>query len=223
MGIDKLICELSDEGARKPLPGPMKQTVTWGLPTLGYFVALTIYFELRPDISTKMATPLFVAELFILLCIVLSAALATCCLSRPDCHQKPWIKYIAPALLVPWAISAIANSAGAFNLDSLLHTAALGRYDCPSYIAVFSLPPGIALFFIARAGATIRCCWAGGMATLAVTTAAYMMMRLIEPNDNIAHLFVWHVFPIMLICMAGMIIGHFSLKWNIQAFRNIPR
>jgi len=41
-----------------------------------------------------------------------------------------------------------------------------------------------------------------------------MLMRLIEQNDNPAHLIVWHALPIMLMCMAGMMIGKFALKWR---------
>ena len=214
MTIDKLINDLSSEGARRPLPGPMRQTLLWGAPTFGYFIVFGLFLGLRPDIGTKFAEPSYIAELVFLLGITLSAAVATCCLSRPDSHQKPWIKYIPLALLIPWGITAFANASGEFSIADLMHTARLGRYDCPLYIALFSLPPGIALFFIARTGATIRCCWAGSMATFAVTAMAYLMMRCVEPNDNIAHLFIWHVMPIMLFCIAGMVIGHFSLKWR---------
>lgn len=214
MELDKLISQLSDKGALKPLPSPFIQALIWISGAFIYLLVAGLYFGLRSDISEKSGDPYFVAELLLLLVIATVSALATCCLSRPDSHQKPWIKYVPFALIVPWAITALANATGELSFVNLIHTAGLSRYDCPWHIAVFSLPPAIALFFIVRAGATIRCCWAGGMATLSVTSAAYLMMRLVEQNDNPAHLFVWHALPIMLMCMAGMIIGRLILKWR---------
>ncbi|PJB73582.1 MAG: hypothetical protein CO093_00365 [Alphaproteobacteria bacterium CG_4_9_14_3_um_filter_47_13] len=88
----------------------------------------------------------------------------------------------------------------------------------PFYVAelalLFGTPPGIAMFLIVRKGAPIQCCWAGSMATWSVTAFGYLCMRLIEQNDNPAHLIVWHALPIVLMCVAGMMMGKYALRWR---------
>jgi len=51
------------------------------------------------------------------------------------------------------------------------------------------------------------------MAGLAVAALAYFWLRLIESNDVIFHLVVWHFLPIILLSLAGMWIGKTWLKW----------
>jgi len=214
MDTDQLIQKMISEGTKKPLPHPMRQTMLWLIGTLLYLSILGVHNGLRADIDVKLYDPFYLCEIVFLFGIGISSALAAFCLSRPDAHQKPWIKYVAFALILPWIISAFAGASGEITLANLFHSMTLGQFDCPWHIALFSVPPGIAIFLIVRMGATIQCCWAGSMATLSVTAFGYMLMRLIEQNDNPAHLIVWHALPIMLMCMAGMMIGKFALKWR---------
>ena len=214
MDTEQLIQQMVDEGAQKPLPHPMYQTMLWLTGTFVYLGAFAAYNGLRADIGEKISDLFYVSELVLLLGIGISSALAALCLSRPDAHQKPWIKYVPFALIVPWMISACAGATDQITFANIFHSMTLGQFDCPWHIALFSVPPGIAIFLIVRLGATVQCCWAGSMATLSVTALGYMLMRLIEQNDNPAHLFVWHALPIMLMCLAGMMIGRFALKWR---------
>lgn len=55
--------------------------------------------------------------------------------------------------------------------------------------------------------------WAGIMAALSVTAFAYVGMRLVEMNDNPAHLIFWHALPVMIMSIAGMLAGRYTLRW----------
>jgi len=214
MKTEDLIQQLVNEGPQKPMPHPMRQTMVWLLGMLVYLILITMYIGFRPDINQKLGEISYTFEFILLLGLGITSALSAFCLSRPDGHQMPWLKFVPFGFLLVWIITAFSGMSEQINLENLAHSMALNHFDCPSYIAIFSIPPGMALFFLVRMGVTTQCYWAGSMATLSVTSFGYLLMRLIEPNDNPAHLIVWHALPIMLICMLGMIIGRLVLKWR---------
>jgi hypothetical protein len=137
------------------------------------------------------------------------------CLSRPNGHQVPWLKFVPFGFILTWVLVAFSGySIAEINMANLFHSMSLGQFDCLWHILIFSTPPGLALFLIVRKGATTQYCWAGTMATFSAKSFGYLLMRLIEQNDNPVHLVVWHSVPIIFMCMAGMVIGKFTLKWN---------
>ena len=213
MDTEQLIQSMLDEGPRKPLPHPMKQTMYWLVGTLVYLGLFTGYMGFRGDIAVKLSQPTYLIELVLLFGLGVSSALAAFCLSRPDGHQMPWLKFVPLGFVLAWAVTAFSGPAAATNMADLFHSMTLGRFDCVWHILLFSALPGIALFVIARKGSTIQCCWAGTMATLSATSFGYLVMRLLEQNDNPAHLIIWHALPIMLMCLVGMLLGKFALKW----------
>jgi hypothetical protein len=212
MNTDQLIDKLVAEGAQKPLPHPIKQALFWLLGTLVYLGAFSLYMGFRGDIAVKFADPLYIAELVLMSLTAISAGWAALCLSRPDCFQMPWIKYVPFDFLVLWAAVAFL---GAENLNgaNILHTATLCQFDCSWHIFLFGLGPGIVLFFLVRKGAPVQLYWAGIMATLSVTAFGYLCMRLVELNDNPAHLLVWHALPVMFMSLAGILAGKYTLRW----------
>lgn len=213
MDTKQLIDQLVIEGAQRPLPSPMRQTSVWLAGTFVYVTILTLFNGVRSDIADKLTNPRFVLELLLLLVIASSAALAAFCLSRPDAHQKPWLRFVPIGLTLLWAASTFAATP-VFNVTAILQSFTAGQFDCPWNILMLSVPPGIVIFLIMRKGATIRCCWAGGMAALGATALGYLWMRIIEQNDNLAHLITWHAVPILLMCIVGMMAGQMALRWR---------
>lgn len=213
MSTDHLIRELAAQGARKPLPHIMTQALWWLAGTIVYLTATAEYNGLRADIMAKLASPAFAAELALLFALAFSAALAALCLSRPDGHQMPWVKYLPFGFTAALAIVAFSGGTN-LSWDTLSHSAALGQFYCLWHIALFSIPLGVAIFLIVRRGAPIQCCWAGGMASLSATAFGYLFMRLVEQNDNPVHLIVWHALPILVMCGLGMMAGRLALHWR---------
>jgi hypothetical protein len=210
---DQLIQNMLDEGPQKPLPHPMWQTSLWLLATLFYLATLSGYFGLRGDIAEKFSEPSYFIDILLLFGLGIFSTFAALCLSRPDGYQMPRLKFVPIGFILAWAILAFGGSAE-INVANIFHSMSLGQFDCLWHILLFSTPPGLALFLIVRKGATIQYCWAGTMATLSATAFGYLLMRLIEQNDNPVHLIMWHAVPIILMCIVGMIIGKFALKWR---------
>jgi len=214
MNTEDLIQKLVNEGPQKPMPHPMQQTMIWLLGMLTYLLLFSLYSGFRSDISEKLSELSYIFEMILLLGLGITAALSAFCLSRPDGHQMPWLKYVPFGFLLVWTMTAFSGSTEQISLQNLVHSMSLSQFDCPLYIILFSVPPGIALFFLVRMGVTTQCYWAGSMATLSVTTFGYLLMRLIEGNDNPIHLIVWHALPIMIICLIGMVFGKILLTWR---------
>lgn len=213
MDTNQLIDALVIEGAQRPLPSPMKQALVWLAGALLYVTALTAFNGVRSDIADKLDSPIFMLELVLLFATASSAALAALYLSRPDGHQMPWLRYVPIGFAALWAATAFAG-APEVSLVDILQSLTAGQFDCPWNILMLSAPPGVVIFFIIHKGATIRCCWAGGMAALGATSLGYLWMRVIEQNDGMAHLIVWHALPILLMCIVGMMAGQMVLRWR---------
>ena len=213
MNTDELVKRFVDEGAGKPLLHPMQQSLLWLAGILLYLFVFLFFDGFRPDIDEKLGLTSFIFELFLLFLIATVATIAAFCLSRPDGFQKPWIKYLPIPLLVVWAIIAFAGAGSEIGFQNFWNSASLRQFDCPSHIILFSLLPGVAIFIFVRMGAAIRYKWAGIMATLSVTSFAYLFMRLVENTDNPAHLIVWHAIPILVLCLIGMFAGRSVLRW----------
>lgn len=212
MNTDQLIDKMVAEGAQKPLPHPIKQILFWTLGAFIYLAAFCLFLGFRGDIAVKLAEPLYIAELIFMSLAALSAACAAVYLSRPDCGQMPWVKYIPFGFIILWSVAAFL---GFENFGGLQIVDIANQYniDCPLTIFLFSLPPGIAMFLLVRKGAPMQLYWAGIMAALSVTAFAYVGMRLVEMNDNPAHLIFWHALPVMIMSIAGMLAGKYTLRW----------
>lgn len=214
MNTDDLIQLFVREGAARPLRHPVQQTMLWVGGLLVYLMILLLMAGFRPDILTRLGVPGFWLELVLLFLLGVSASISAFCMSRPDGMQWPWSRYLPFPLMLLWALVAFVGARGQIDINNLWHSMTLGQFDCPWHILLFSAVPAIVIFMLIRMGAAIRYHWAGMMATLSVTSFAYLFMRLVENNDNPAHLIVWHALPILLLCIIGMFAGRYTLRWR---------
>jgi hypothetical protein len=211
MNTEDLIKSLCKEGAKKPLDSPFAQLGIWLAISLIYVSTLGMLFGFRSDLSVKFSEPLFIFEILLLLFIGLSSGFTALCFSRPDCHQKPHIQYIPFTLLFMLALFFISFQP--FCMRTLTSTSETGRFDCAYMIFALSLIPLASIFIVVKQGATTKILFTSFFASISAGTLAYLSMRVIEQNDDIFHLLLWHVTPVMLISFIGSIIGKKFFKW----------
>jgi hypothetical protein len=216
METQKLISQFVDEGAARPLKHPLYQALLWMTGLILYLIVFMFFDGFRPNLMEKLQDLGFIIELLVLCLLGGSASFAAFCLSRPDSFQMSWVNYLPIPLVFIWMLTAFIGAGDEIAIRNLLHSITLGQFDCPWHILFFSSVPGIVMFVLIRMGASIRYYWAGFMATLSVTSLAYLFMRFVEDNDNPAHLIVWHALPIFLMCLVGMYAGRYALKWRLQ-------
>lgn len=214
MDNNAFINSLIDEGARKALPHPLKQTALWLSGTLLYLLGVLFYEGLRPDILGRLADSRYLLELAVLFAAAIIAASSALCLARPG-NQIGILRGSLIALLGIWILVAFWNNPG-LSWDFFSEASKAIAYDCVACIMFMAVPPGIAMFFMICKGVTINPLQAGSLATLAVTIFAYLCMRLIEPTDNPGHLILWHAIPVALMCGFGTMLGYFTLHWKVR-------
>lgn len=54
---------------------------------------------------------------------------------------------------------------------------------------------------------------AGFIAVIAAVSVGAITLRLAEPNDQIAHLLVWHYLPSVFFASLGALLGRYLLRW----------
>lgn len=213
METNELIQQISGEGASKPLWHPLQQSMLWVAGLIVYLFLFLLFDGFRIDIAEKLGSYEFLIELVLLSIVGISASFAAFCLARPDDFQLPWVKYFPVLLSLVWGIYAFSSAGDNLQLRNLINSVALVEVHCPIHIVAFSAIPAIVIFILVRMGAAIRIYWAGIMSVLSVTAFAYLFMRLVENNDNPAHLIVWHAIPILVLCLIGMYAGKKTLRW----------
>ena len=215
MNIDHLIKEISQEGAKKPLPNPMQVTAKWLVLMMVYCVVLVSFSGLRPDIAIKITQPLFLVEVMMMVIIGVVCAYAASLLALPDSEQKPWIRFV-PFVFLTFLLGILAYQIWSTQTLPLTDCLKLGHYQCMIHIVAYAVMPAIVMFVTIKKAAPIKCCWVGSIVGLCVASFSYAMMRLIEASDDPSTLVVWHLVPVFLIMIGMMMIGEmfFGKIWK---------
>jgi hypothetical protein len=212
--IEKTINDLSaDLKPVKVIESANKRLAKWLLVGFCYVIFLCFFFGLRFDIEEKIIQPVFLAELIIVLLGTVLAALSAFYLSVPDSYQKPFIKWLGtlPFLALTLVIiyqyfeQQVANSK---PINSTLNT-----YQCFADMLLFALFPIAVMLFYMKKGATTNYDFSGFMLGLSAVSFSYLTLRLIEPNDVISHIILWHYVPMMVAIIVAVFVGRIFLKW----------
>jgi hypothetical protein len=206
MDTESIIQRLATAGPRKPLAHPLITAGKWLLAVSVYAFVIAVFSDLRPDLAMKRHQPVYLIELAGMLATSVTAAVAASWLALPDVGQRPWIRYL-PMLPLMLLGVILWKDIGTAGLGPLIACIKLKRFDCIMRIFLFSLLPATWLFWNIHRAAPTRCCWAGIMAALTVASLGYILLRLIDPNDDASQLMVWDFLPVLLVTMIGMVIG----------------
>jgi hypothetical protein len=69
------------------------------------------------------------------------------------------------------------------------------------------------MLFYMKKGATTNYDFSGFMLGLSAVSFSYLTLRLIEPNDVISHIILWHYVPMMVAIIVAVFVGRIFLKW----------
>lgn len=210
MNTDKLIENLS--GDLQPVvvtPCPYKIfTKSIGLALL-YIILVLAIVGVRDDIVVNLASPLFMAEIFVLAVTISSGLLAAFFLSFPDiCQKKSVLFYPVISFLLFVAIMTV----GYIN-DVSVNVVAEKNIVCTLDIVMFSFIPAIMIFRTIRKQASTYCCTAGFITLLTASSIGAIILRFSEKIDSITHIIDWHYLPLVGFGMVGMLLGKKILKW----------
>ena len=205
--IEQLVSQM--QPVRKPR-SPLLIAAAWLAGALIYVALLVfIQFKMRPDLLTKLADSLFVAEISSLLALIVTTSISAAFLAFPDLHQKQKIIFLpvfaflvfAGVLFLEWLVGAVPSAPPPHTMECLV---------C---ITILSLPPSFWMFYKIRRMATVMPQLAGCNALLASFGIGALVLRLSEPVDSIDHYLVWHYLPMIAVGAIGLWLGNKFFKW----------
>ncbi len=209
-----LITKLSSEASpKKVLGSPIKWIASLLLMLVSYAVIVEIFFGIRGDLAVQLSRPLFVAEVVLMLLLVVVSTLSAVLTMYPDLYQKSRLLKLPYVIFFLLFGVFLAQFFTAIDALMVLPEASLHQMECTICILFLSLIPSAIVFAILQKGASTLPLQAGVFTVLSASALGYLMLRLHEANDSIAHLLTWHYLPMLFFAFVGALIGRWLLRW----------
>ena len=202
---EKLIAQLGqDLKPVKPLAGALTLSlILSGLSLAATFAAIAIFTKgIRADWQVMFnehvckTAGIFVAGIL--------AAYAAFKLSVPDTRIRTPERVILGLASFIWVL-LIAGQIGVEPPEA-------GYRNCLTDFSLLFIIPFAAGIFMATRGAPVWYGWAGYALALSVGSFAALGMRFACPNEQPAHLLVWHYLPVLAFAIIGIGLGQILLK-----------
>ena len=188
---------------------PFVLSAKWLGGMLAYLAISVAVLHVRPDLMIKLQSPLFMAEIGLLACIMITTAVSAALLVFPDMHQKRWLAF-APGLIAVFFVIVIFL---AWQADNPAAPPPVHNFKCTLSIAFLALLPALWMFYLMRNFASTHPHSAGSIALLSAFSMGALSLRLAEPTDSIMHVVQWHYLPMIGVGMLGLWLGKKILKW----------
>lgn len=202
---DKLIAQLTqDLKPVKPMAGA--GTLALILSTLSLtatFAAITIFTKgIRADWQVMLGE--HVCQTAGISMAGFLAAYAAFKLSVPDTRIRTIERVILGLASFIWVL-LIAGQIGAESPEA-------GYRNCLTDFSLLFIIPFAAGIYMASHAAPVWSGWAGYALALAVGSFSALGMRFACPNEQPAHLLVWHYLPVLAFAVVGIGLGQILLK-----------
>jgi len=193
---------------RAPLASPRVPFLGWLLGTSMFLAVALFLHKLRVDVIQIVERVSFNLEYLASFTVALLAAAGALQLRVPG--AKAPLKALGFAVCL-WLGSIVFHS---YSIHpgplSFEWRAAL---DCGAWIMAWGLPPGIALWFFVKKGATTEPRLALGLVAVAYAAMAAGFLTFGCGNDELMHLLLGHTMPVIPLVVAGWLAGRRLLRW----------
>lgn len=213
--ITEIITKLSSESQPlKPMKKPGNLTLRLLLILGIYAIIAQIIMGVRADLISQLDHPLFVLEITLALLLFISGVVAAIITIYPDLYQKsqllkiPYLLFFLLLALFAWQFFIAGPTPIAKNMQLSNHS-----IECSLSITLLAFIPAIIIITILQKGATITPLQAGLFTTLSASSLGYLILRLQEINNSLPHLLTWHYLPMILLALAGALIGRRLFRW----------
>ena len=199
----------SDLPPVRPLGRPVTRLAQWVLITAVLTCFSVFLSGSRPDIAAALFQPAFLLRTLLMLGIGAAAAFAALSFSIPGSTEKwPVVASIVGVtlflgLLAFWLVSDNSFVPGPGKL-------------CLRNVLGVGIVTGAILCVMLRRAAPIKAGLVGLFASLGAASLANVGTQFICRHESPAHLLVWHIIPVAVLCGAGILAGRLLFRWNDQ-------
>lgn len=208
---DELIARLSED--LKPVrPMAMQRLLVGALLLSGMVavLAMLMLLGMRPDMEAASATMIYWTKFGYTLALAALGLAATLVLARPDGRTRwPWLTGVG--LLALLLVFAIIQLARADDMMPMIMGSSILR--SLTYIPVFSLPVLLAALLALRRMAPTRPALAGLAAGIMAGSTGAWIYAFACTETGMMFVALWYTLPIVLVGVAGAILGRFLLRW----------
>lgn len=163
----------------------------------------------RVDLGGAMKSSGFIAETLLLFFAGILSASAAATLAVPDTRLRLPVKLPLAMANIIW-LWLLAQTTGEALGHDIAHAA--GEGQCTIDLALLLiLPLATAVFFMLRGNPVWRG-MAGYALTFAMVSFAAAALRFLCPNDDGAHLLLWHFLPALAMVAGGIALGFFVFR-----------
>lgn len=213
MKTDDLIASLAAEARPvERLAAPQKRLLGWLAVSVPWIAMVVLVMSPRPDLADKFGDLRWVLEQGAALGTALTAAVAAFCAGVPGRprweHFIPvpffglWIGLLGFGCLQTWLEAGLAGLTLQFD------------WICFPGIVLVGFVPAIAMAVMLRRGAPLAPVLSTALGALAAAGLANVGLRLFHPQDASLMVLVWQVGTVVILTIAGGILGPKIVRWR---------
>lgn len=168
---------------------------------------------LREDLADQLFRLSFVLPAAGLFCAAVGSLILTIRSSVPGIDRYRLLRgFIVSCLVIVLAVTVmtgmgiIGHTEEGWALDD--------SYKCATSVLAFAFIPIVVLLLEARRGYSLHKRTSGLAAFVAGATLGALSVGLTCPSDEVLHLLVWHLAPVLLLCLVGYFGAHRLLYRN---------
>jgi hypothetical protein len=182
-------------------------------------VGLALFvLPIRPDLRSRLPSTYFQLETILCIGACMSAVLIAYRSSIPGLLGE-WEEKLGLLLLLLMG-GALMSKMMLLGLHpdlSLKHEFLMEldfyRGRCGQMMLIIGMVGASALTFISRRNAPTKLYRTGLWVALAAGCLALTAMQFVCDHENFAHIFLWHMVPVMLLALGGAALGKKILRW----------
>jgi hypothetical protein len=195
-----------------PLASPSARLLRWLVAVAAIAVAGVWLLGPRADLAVALGNAVYDARLVLTVGAGVLAGAAAFVLSVPGAERSRTQRFLPPACAMAWALLlGVLLVNGGRAVDRLL--AFPVNWPCGYKIFTLSVVFGSALLVALRRAAPLEPARTAAFAALAASALAAAATQLVCPVDDPAHQLVGHVLPVIMLAVAGTVIGYPMLNF----------
>ncbi len=216
MDTDTLIAQLSSEPlVRKPLRSTVAVAFLWLSSAAVFVAAIGAYVGFRDDVGSLLSGIKGITEIVLLLISTVLSSYVALDLRYPQTPMLLKNKVLLGIVSIIWLSLAGVHAPAVALVDIHVVTGELSKivHQCVLELCAISLIPVVYIAYLSKKGATTNKAATGFACVIAAASLGALLMRLLCPDDNHLHLFLWHFMPVIVLAGAGMALGRVLFRW----------